>query len=262
MLEFIRNPRKLLPAVLAVALAAPVAVWAEAPATQPDQSSKPHHRHREGRKDRMGHHNPGMMLDRMHETINSLDLSADQKTKVDAIFTQAKSDFEALQEKWKKDDVKPRDRMKEGREFMKALNQKIEAVLTDQQKETLKQKRQEMMKQRGEKGAKGDRQGPPPMLERLRHALDQLNLTDDQKQKVKTVLDETRDKLKALHEESAGDRQAMQEKGRKIIENAREQIISILTPEQKEKLKEMRKERRLRHGDKGKNAPADESDKT
>ncbi|MCC6424738.1 MAG: hypothetical protein IT447_14785 [Phycisphaerales bacterium] len=263
MLEFIRNPRKMLPAVLAVVLAAPVAVWAEAPSTQPDQSNTPNHRHHEGRKDRKRQHNPGIMLDRMHETINSLDLSADQKTQVDAIFTQAKSDFEAMREKWEKDDVKPGDRMKEGREFMKALNKKVEAVLTDQQKEALKKKRQEWAENRKGRGERGDRQGPSPMaIERLQKALDQLNLTDDQKQQVKTVLDETRTKLKALHEESGGDREAMHEKGRKIIEEARDRINSILTPEQREKLKEMREKRRSHHGDKGKDAPAEDSSKT
>ena len=268
MLEFIRNPRKLMPAVLALVLAAPVAVWAEAPSTQPEQSTKPNHRHHERRKDRKRQHDPAMMLDRMHETINSLDLSADQKTQVDAIFTQAKSDFEAMRQKWDQDNVKPRDRMEQGRDFMKALNKKVEAVLTDQQKEALKQKRQEWAKRRGEQDGpgmrqgKGDRQGPPPMLERLQKALDQLNLTDDQKQQVKTVLDETRAKLKALHDESRGDRDTMREKGSKIIKDARERINAILTPEQREKLKEMREEHRPHHGNKGKNAPADDSSKT
>jgi len=264
MLEFIRNPAKLMPAVLALVLAAPVAVWAEAPATQPDQSTKPNHRHHERRKDRKRQHDPAMMLDRMHETINSLDLSADQKTQVDAIFTQAKSDFEAMRQKWDQDKVEPRDRMEQGRDFMKALNKKIGAVLTDQQKKTLKQKRQELAKRRGEQDGsgmhdrKGDRQGPP-MLERLRHALDQLNLTDEQKQQVKTVFEDTREKMKALRDESGGDREVMREKGRKIIEDARDRINSILTPEQREKLKEMRRSDR---GDKGKNAPASDSAKT
>lgn len=269
MLEFIRKSKYLMPAVLAVVLAAPVTVLAEAPATQPEQSTKPSQRHHGRRMDRMRHHNPAMMLDRMHETINSLDLTTDQKTQVDALFTQAKSDFEAMRQKWEQDKVKPRDRMDQGRDFMKDLNKKVEAILTDQQKEALKEKRQKWAQNReGRRGpgmhhgkdGKGDRQGPPAMMERMHHALDQLNLTEDQKQQVKAVMTETHEKLKALRDESDGDREAMREKGRKIMEDARTRIMAILTPEQREKLKEMRRSNREEKG--RQDAPAAESDKT
>lgn len=248
MLQFNFKPKQMLPAVLAVVLAAPVAVRAEAPTTQPDQSVRPERPNRERRQPRNQHRDPAAMLDRMHQTINGLDLSEEQKTKVDAIFAQAKSDFEALQQKWKQDDVAPRDRMEQGRKLMRDLNQKVMAVLTDQQKTALKEKRKEMMEKRdrwqghGRRGEmRGDRQGPPEMMERMHRTLNELNLTDEQKQKIKEVMTDAR------------------EKSRKIMEEAREQIDQILTPEQREKLKEIRRPNRQGPGGQ---APAGGPDQT
>ncbi|MBV8782179.1 MAG: hypothetical protein JO353_12350 [Phycisphaerae bacterium] len=71
-------------------------------------------------------------------------------------------------------------------------------------------------------------------LQRIRAALEQLDLTPQQKEKFKSIFTQTRSELKAAKAQSHAKGEVHQ-----IIEKARQQIMAVLDNEQKAKLKEI-----------------------
>jgi len=91
---------------------------------------------------------------------------------------------------------------------------------------------------------------PEMKLEKMTRSLD---LTLDQHEKVKMIIDSTRDKMMAFRKKSRPEM-------RSIMGQCRNEIESILTDEQKEKFKELRrkgKKRFGRQGRRGKNSIRD-----
>ena len=89
----------------------------------------------------------------------------------------------------------------------------------------------------GEKPQHLHMMNPQRMLQRLS---EQVNLTDDQKAKILPLLQAQADQLKALHDDTSLSDDEKHEKMRAIMQSTRKQMGELLTPEQKEKLKEMR----------------------
>ena len=83
------------------------------------------------------------------------------------------------------------------------------------------------------KDAKKGGKGGFSVDQRLERMSTQLNLTDDQKPKVKAVLEETAKKMKDVPQDER------REKGRKIREEEMKKFKEILTPEQFTKYEEM-----------------------
>jgi Spy/CpxP family protein refolding chaperone len=79
-----------------------------------------------------------------------------------------------------------------------------------------------------ENPAKGDR-----MQHRIERMKEQLNLTDDQARQIEQIFREA-------HQQGQADREAMRERHKKV----HDQIQSVLTPEQREKFAQMKKEHR------------------
>jgi len=75
---------------------------------------------------------------------------------------------------------------------------------------------------------------------RLQQLSQQLNLTDDQKEKLKPILREEGEKLQAVRDDSALTQQQKVAKAKEIHGQYAPKIGSILTPEQKAKWKQMR----------------------
>src|SRR2546430_16118114 len=73
------------------------------------------------------------LLDRAKDILGSLKLSDDQQKKIDDIVAKAKEDFAAMRNDLASRD--PRERMGAVRDFMQGVREKIEGVLTDEQKE-------------------------------------------------------------------------------------------------------------------------------
>jgi len=78
------------------------------------------------------------------------------------------------------------------------------------------------------------------MIERMENAIKALDLTDDQKKQVDTLLTDMRKKMQEMREkvQNGADPQAVREEGRQALMDVREQLMGILTPEQQEKLRE------------------------
>lgn len=81
-----------------------------------------------------------------------------------------------------------------------------------------------------------------------------LNLTPDQKKKIDALQKSTQEKMKALMGNGGavkGDRTAMREKFKPIMDAHKKAMKEILTPEQEKKLEAMRKEMRSKRGGPG-----------
>lgn len=175
---------------------------------------------------------PGMLLDRVQHAIEELKLSADQQSKIDSIFDDARDMLRSMGPELR--DMDPTERQQRTREFLTDLREKVVAVLDDEQKPIFEQKLDELRQNPGP----GDRAGRwGGALERFRAATSELDLTEEQRGKVETVLNEVREKMHAIREESGGDRDAMRGKIRELMDETRSQLQEILTPEQQERFR-------------------------
>ena len=76
-----------------------------------------------------------------------------------------------------------------------------------------------------------------------------LNLTEDQKAKLKPILDDQAQQLKSLRDDSSLTPEQKIAKKKAIHETTHDQINSVLTPEQQDKFKQMKQEATEKHKD-------------
>lgn len=182
---------------------------------------------KEGRRG-PGGSGPGGMIEKLQKAAGDLNLSADQKTKLEAAIQSAKDDAKKIMEEGKASGDR-KATMEAMREVMQELHEQVGAILTAEQKEKLR-------------SAMGGRPGMMggAMLERFKHALSQLNLSEEQKEKIKEIFAASHEQIEALKKDGEGEKG---EKLKAIFEETREQVLAVLTPEQQAKLKEMREQR-------------------
>ncbi|MEZ0266827.1 MAG: hypothetical protein ACAI43_19020 [Phycisphaerae bacterium] len=160
--------------------------------------------------------------DRIKAIAYQLDLSDEQKKKVDEIAAEAQK---------KAAEIPPGA---DGRADMLALREstlaKVKAVLTAEQVKKL-----DALMAGG--GAAG---GPAGMLGALQGALKDLNLSDEQKTKMTASFETAQKKFEALRGELTGGRATPEarEKMKAIFDELRGDMEKTLTPEQSEKLRE------------------------
>ena len=79
-------------------------------------------------------------------------------------------------------------------------------------------------------------------LVRIRKALAKLDLTADQKTKIETIITDTKTKLQNLRSTATNttDKSTLREEAKTIVKKALEDIRNVLTPEQRDQLREMR----------------------
>ncbi len=87
-----------------------------------------------------------------------------------------------------------------------------------------------------EGGNKGGKKGPPSVDQMMERYTDTLKLTDEQKPKVKAVLEDTARKRQDLRDLPQDERQ---EKGRALRDEQNKKMKDILTPEQYTKYEQM-----------------------
>ena len=76
---------------------------------------------------------------------------------------------------------------------------------------------------------------------------EKLNLTDDQKAKLKPILQDEMQQMKAVREDSSLSEDQKRAKMKSIHESLHDQINAVLTPEQQAKFKEMKHEQMEKH---------------
>ncbi len=84
----------------------------------------------------------------------------------------------------------------------------------------------------------------PAAVERVRSAIDSLNLSEDQKAKIKPILAEQAEKVKAARAESSTDKRGSARKIRDILAETEAKIKPILTDEQWTKFQELQEKAR------------------
>lgn len=191
--------------------------------------------------------NPARMLQRMQESFNDLNLSDEQKTKIQAIVDKAKPQLEALAKET--ESLEPRQRAKKMRETVQPVREELMSVLD----ETQRQKLREKMEVARAAGGGGGGPGGLPMLQNLKANLEQLGLSEDQKKQVDALIADTEKQFAAIRAE-AGQGNAGGEaraKFREVMQANRKRLNEILTPEQQRKLRDLSPRRGQGAGGKG-----------
>ena len=94
---------------------------------------------------------------------------------------------------------------------------------------------------KSEQNAPGVQRKRPDPLQRLDKA---LTLTDEQKTKIKPILEDQTKQLKALRENAGEDRKGAAAQARKLTEEMNAKIKALLTPEQQTKFAQMLEKQR------------------
>ena len=93
-------------------------------------------------------------------------------------------------------------------------------------------------------GARYDQRRRDRAEDRLRRMSKELNLTDDQKEKLKPILQDEAQQMKSVQADNSLTAQQRRKKMREIHKTFEPQVQAVLTPEQRDKLKNMKHEGR------------------
>jgi Spy/CpxP family protein refolding chaperone len=93
---------------------------------------------------------------------------------------------------------------------------------------------------------RGGRGNPEERLARMK---EHLKLTDEQAEKVKAIMEKGREEGRAIREDKSASDEDRRSKMKEFRKSQMEQIDAVLTPEQREKAKEMRKDQRKERRD-------------
>jgi Spy/CpxP family protein refolding chaperone len=105
--------------------------------------------------------------------------------------------------------------------------------------------------QAAEKSGKGDRHARAAAAkDRLQQMAEELNLTPEQKEKVKPILQEEAQKLRALRQDASLSPEQKREKARELRQELVNKLKPILTPEQLEKWQRLHAQRPGKRGEK------------
>ena len=177
------------------------------------------------------------MLDRARDAVHQLQLTADQKTKVDTIFKEARAELEQMRTQLESMEV--RDRLAQAREFLEGVRADVASVLTPPQRRQMQQKFEQLRDAAGPGLGAGPGALPPGALaERLRAALPKLNLSGDQAAQLKSLFEDLTVKADALRQQTEPGTAEARTKARELADETRDKLAEILTPEQQAKLRE------------------------
>jgi Spy/CpxP family protein refolding chaperone len=178
---------------------------------------------------------PAMIVERLRSAVKKLDLTTDQKSMIDPILEQAASDAQALAEELKDEDLQ--DRLPKVMAFGKSVRDKIEAELTDDQKQAL-----EKNMQASNAPARIGPGGIGAGAGRFQQALAQLDLTSDQQTEIKDILEQNRQKQAEIRQNATG--LAMQTQLQQLRQDLRQRLGQVLQPQQVAKLQELMQQNR------------------
>lgn len=208
----------------ALALATTFAM-AQAPAAADSNTAKPHH----------GHHQQltqdQFVSKRLAKMNEKLQLTQDQQAKVKDILSDQWTKQQAIRSNTSLSQQDARSQM---RELRKSEHEQLMNVLTPEQREKAKQMH------KGEKGGRG------MAAKRMRFMARELNLTDSQKAQLKPIFQQQRAQMQALKADTSLTQEQKREKFQQLRADGRKQFLAILTPEQQQKLRELRSRREQR----------------
>jgi Spy/CpxP family protein refolding chaperone len=80
---------------------------------------------------------------------------------------------------------------------------------------------------------------PPSPEQRLQHMTKTLNLTPDQQEKIKPILENEQTQMQGLHQDTSMAKPDRMAKAQQIRQGSNDQIQQILTPDQQQKWSQM-----------------------
>ena len=172
------------------------------------------------------------VLDLQRKLLDRVDLTDDQKNKIDSLFDKAREDLKDLQATTQPADDQTRARV---RETLSDLRQGCAAVLTDEQKQKLKTLT--TGRRPGQSTTRPATTRPATILQRISHTLDQLQVTPEQRDAIQKILNDTRDRMVALRDSGASAAE-IRDKAQVMGQEMMNKIDQVLTPEQREKLRD------------------------
>lgn len=191
-----------------------------------------------------GGQDPVRTVEQLRQQVNALTLKPDQKTKLDALFTESLEQAKSLQTEVQS--LERRERAQKLQPFGRTLREKVLAALDEEQRQTLRRN-------------SATRQGRQT-TERWKRALGQLSLSADQQTKVDAVRADAQKQIETRATEAPAERPADPSAdggGRRgagggrtagLTRETRQKIEEILTAEQRTKLAEVMPQGRRRGG--------------
>lgn len=168
---------------------------------------------------------PAYVLQRFRTALGQINLTSDEKPKVEAVL--AKANERGLDLSQSLTDAQNQDRIQILKGFGQEIRQNLGAVLTDEQMKALDQKLN---------GAGGQAPGNRTnsiagVMDHVQEALNQLDLSEDQKQQAKDILAAMQDKLAEIRNGAfaGGNMQQELQQARKEL---RDKLQAMLTPNQ------------------------------
>lgn len=174
---------------------------------------------------------------------DQLNLTAEQKSSVKKI----NQDFRKKMEDLKKQDNLTVAEMKKRRQALQDQHKsQIEAILTPAQKDQLaKMKTERKDVNREEKGK--FRKGDQAFENRGANLQKELNLTEDQQEKVAEIRSSYKTKMQTLRNDSSIPQDQKRNKMQELMKQQQAELKSVLTKEQFEKMQSLRQEKRARN---------------
>jgi len=163
---------------------------------------------------------PGRPGGQFGGNLDELNLTAEQKTKLEAFQQEQREKMQGLR------DAPPEERREKFQKLQEGTTAKMKEVLTKEQFEKWEKSR-----------AAGPGAGLAGGRERMQKAMEELNLNDEQKEKVRAAMQEQGEKMQALGNATPEERR---EKGQKMQETFNAKMKEILTKEQFEKWEKAR----------------------
>jgi Spy/CpxP family protein refolding chaperone len=161
--------------------------------------------------------------ERMQDTMKELNLSDEQKEKLKPIWQEQ---MQKMRELWQDQSLSRQEKMEKFKAVQKEMQSKLKEILTAEQL-------QKWEKQRGAQGRAG-----------LQEALKDLNLTDDQKAKLKPLWQAQAEKLRELRGDKNLLPQEKMEKFKAVQDEMEPKLRQILTGEQFDKWQKQREKMR------------------
>ncbi len=175
---------------------------------------------------------PGAGLDEIKQELN---LTADQEAKIKPIFEKRREAFKTI----KQDESLSREAKREKMGALRDQTRKeLAGVLNNEQLQKLDAK----MENRGKGMGKGDH------MARMQRMSEELNLSDAQKSKVRTVMQNAKAERELILEANDGDRKAAKDELKAHRQKTKSALRAVLTAEQAAKFDAMKDRKGKGHG--------------
>jgi Spy/CpxP family protein refolding chaperone len=190
---------------------------------------------------------PALVIQHFKDAVATLSVGEDQKLKIDAIFADVKQKGLALSQEL--GDTPPEQRYQKLIDFAKQIRQQLAGVLNDDQMALLDDKAGANSLPRPANRQPGGGQGAI-FIESLQQAINKLDLTDDQKQQIKDIVADAKQKITDIRQKAInGDN--VQPDLQNLRQSLRTKLAGILSPDQLQSLQQSIQQYRQEHGGPG-----------